>query len=204
MITSRLMRVRQRLAGGIARGTRATEHRLARGGLDRQEAIVRRLALALIAGGVLAASPGIALAATPPLTGNFSFEDQFIVEPGDTASCAFPISFDLQVRGNYEIFLDAQGDQTKLLLHEHWTGTGTANGQYVIEHAAQTDIVDLVSGANSSVGQIHDQAPFGGVVIHDVGLLSFDGNGNLTFEAGPHQGFDGDPAAIQEFCAALS
>jgi hypothetical protein len=31
-----------------------------------------------------------------------------------------------------------------------------------------------------------------------------DGNGNLTFEAGPHQGFHGDPTAIQGFCAALS
>jgi len=26
----------------------------------------------------------------------------------------------------------------------------------------------------------------------------------VTFEAGPHQGFNGDPAAIEEFCAALS
>ena len=92
----------------------------------------------------------------------------------------------------------------KLLLHEHWTGTGTANGKHVIEHGAQNDIVDLVTGANSTVGQIHDQVPFGGVVIHDSGRLSFDANGNLTFEAGLHQGFNGDPAAIQEFCAALS
>jgi hypothetical protein len=92
----------------------------------------------------------------------------------------------------------------RLLLHEHWTGTGTANGKYVIEHGAQNDTVDLVTGANSNTGQIHDQAPFGGVVIHDSGQLRFDANGNLTFEAGPHQGFNGDPAAIQEFCAALS
>jgi hypothetical protein len=36
------------------------------------------------------------------------------------------------------------------------------------------------------------------VLIHDVGLLRFDGDGNLTFEAGPHQGFDGDPHAISD------
>lgn len=163
-----------------------------------------RLPVALALGGLLTVLPATARAATPPLTGSFAFEDQFTVEPGDTASCSFPIDFDLQVRGTYQVLLDVQGDPVTLLLHESWTGTGTANGKYVIEHAAQNDIVDLVTGANSNTGQIHDQATFGGVVIHDSGLLSFDGDGNLTFEAGPHQGFDGDPAAIQEFCAALS
>jgi hypothetical protein len=162
------------------------------------------MALALAAGGMLAASAATALAATPPTVGGFAFEDQFTVQPGDTASCSFPISFDLQVSGTYQIFLDAQGQPVRALLHEHWTGTGTANGKYVIEHAAQNDYTDLVTGANSTSGQIHDQVPFGGVVIHDSGLLSFDANGNLTFEAGPHQGFNGDPAAIQEFCAALT
>ena len=46
---------------------------------------MRRLALAHAAGGVLGASPATALAATPPLTGSFAFEDQFTVQPGDTA-----------------------------------------------------------------------------------------------------------------------
>jgi hypothetical protein len=131
---------------------------------------MRRLALALAAGLILAAAPATALAATPPLTGSFAFEDQFTVQPGDTASCSFPIAFDLQVDGTYQLFLDGQGQPVRLLLHEHWTGTGTANGKYVIEHAAQDDIVDLVTGANSNVGQIHDQIPFGGVVIHDIPL----------------------------------
>lgn len=165
---------------------------------------MRRLVLAAIAGGVVTALPGAALAATPPLIGSFRFEDQFTVQPGDTASCSFPIAVDLQVSGQYQILLDSQGQPVRLLLHEHWTGTGTANGKYVIEHAAQNDIADLVTGANSTSGQIHDQVPFGGVVIHDSGILSFDGKGNLAFEAGPHQGFEGDPAAIQQFCAALS
>jgi hypothetical protein len=136
-----------------------------------------------------AASPATALAATPPLTGSFAYEDQFTVQPGDPASCSFPIAFDLQVRGTFQLKLDAQGQPARLLLHEHWTGTGTANGKYVIEHAAQNTKVDLISGASATAGQIHDQVPFGGVVIHDSGLLRFDGNGNLTFEAGPHQGF---------------
>jgi hypothetical protein len=64
--------------------------------------------------------------------------------------------------------------------------------------------VNLVTSASATAGQIHDQVPFGGVVTHDSGLLRFDANGGLTFEVGPHQGFNGDPTAIQDFCAALS
>ena len=52
------------------------------GRLTGQETAMRRLALALAVGGVLAASPATALAATPPLTGSFAFEDQFTVQPG--------------------------------------------------------------------------------------------------------------------------
>jgi hypothetical protein len=42
------------------------------------------------------------------------------------------------------------------------------------------------------------------VDIRDIGLPRFDADGTLTFEAGPHQGFSGDPTTIQEFRAALS
>jgi hypothetical protein len=61
------------------------------------------------------------------------------------------------VRGTYQVLLDAQGQPVKLLVDQHWTGTGTANGNYVIERAAQNDIVDLVTRRNSTAGQIHDQ-----------------------------------------------
>src|SRR5215469_5605559 len=80
-----------------------------------QEIDMRRLAITLVAGAMLAASPAAALAATPPLTGSLSFEDQFIVQPGDAASCSFPISIDLQVSGTYQVLLDAQGQPTELL-----------------------------------------------------------------------------------------
>src|SRR5215472_12905443 len=36
---------------------------------------------------------------------------------------------------------------------------------------AKTTPWDLVTGASATAGQIHDQVPFGGVVIHDSGLL---------------------------------
>jgi hypothetical protein len=163
---------------------------------------MRRLAVTLIAAGALAVwSASAAFAASPPDTGTFTFTDHFVVQPGDPASCSFPITVDVAGRGSFQVFHDASGEPTRLLLHQTWTGTGTANGKHVIEHAAQNDAVDLVTGASTNAGQIHDQIPFGGVVIHDVGLLRFDGQGNLTFEAGPHQGFSGDVAGL---CAALT
>jgi hypothetical protein len=73
-----------------------------------------------------------------------------------------------------------------------------------IEHAAQTSTSDLVDGTSTNVGSIHDQAFGQGVVIHDVGILRFNADGSLAFEAGPHQGFDGDPAAIANLCDSLS
>jgi hypothetical protein len=165
---------------------------------------MRRPAPVRAAGGVLAVSPAAALAATPPLTGSFAFEDQLPVQPGHPASCSFPVAVHRQVRGTHPLFLDTQGQPARLLLNEHWTGTGAANGTYVAGHAAQKRHRGSRHRRLATAGQVHDRVPFGGGVIHGSGLLRFDANGNLTFEAGPHQGFNGDPTAIQEFCAALS
>ena len=121
-------------------------------------------------------------------------------QPGDPASCSFPITFDLVGHGSFQVFRDASGEPTRALIHQTWMGIGTANGKHVIERAAQNDTFDFVSGASKNTGEIHDQIPFGGVVIHDVGQLHFDGQGNLTFLAGPHQG----SAATWPACALRS
>ncbi len=62
---------------------------------------------------------------------------------------------------------------------------------------------NVVSG-DTNVGAIHDQVPFRGVVIHDLGILRFDAAAGPTFEAGQHQGFSGDPEAIASLCAAVA
>ena len=161
------------------------------------------LALAAAFAAVLFASAS-ASAAGAPLTGRFSFEDSFDVNPGDPASCPFTIHIDLQAQASFQLLQDAQGAFDRLLLHEHWVGTVSANGRQVTERAALSDVIDLQSGADRQSGQIHELVPFAGVAIHDSGLVQFDGAGNVTFEAGAHQGLDGDPAALARFCAALS
>lgn len=62
--------------------------------------------------------------------------------------------------------------------------------------------LDRAETVGAVIGEVAGGA--GGVRPAAARPLRFDGNGNLTFEAGPHQGFNGDPTAIQEFCAALS
>jgi hypothetical protein len=161
---------------------------------------MRRLAVTLV-GATLALSSAGALAATPPDTGSFTIDDHFVVQPGDPASCSFPITIDLHGQGTYQVFFDDQGQPTGYLLHEKWTGTLTANGRQLTEHAAQNDSGDFATNSSTTAGQIHDQLQLGGVVIHDVGLLRFDADGNVTFEAGPHQGLSGD---VADLCAALS
>jgi hypothetical protein len=93
-------------------------------------------------------------------------------------SCSFPVAFDLQVRGRFQLFPDAQGQPARLLLDEHWTGTGTANGKYVIEHAAQNNRWISSAAPQPSPARSTTRSRSGGVVIHDSGLLRFDGNGN--------------------------
>jgi hypothetical protein len=162
---------------------------------------MQRLALISIAGAALALAAPTAQGATPPHTGSYTIDEHFIVQPGDTASCAFPISIDLQGQGHIQLFFDDQGQPSRFLKHETWTGTLSANGKQLTEHAAQNDSGDLTTNTGTNAGQIHDQAQLGGVVIHDVGLLRFDADGNVTFEAGPHQGLTGNVAGL---CAALS
>jgi len=165
---------------------------------------MRRLALALVAGGMIAAWPAAALAATPPLTGSFSYEDQFTVQPGDPASCAFPVAFDLQVRGTYQVFLDAQGQPVRMLVHEHWTGTGTANGKYVIENAAHNNTVDLISGASATVGQIHDRSPSAAPSSTTAGCSASTPTGPSRSRPARIRDSTVTPTAIREFGAALS
>jgi hypothetical protein len=161
-----------------------------------------------VAGVLIATSVGLAgsaSAAEPRAsTGTFTFTDHFVIAPGDPASCSFPVTADQVGRGSFEVLTNAAGTPIRLILHNVWLGTLSANGNTDVEHAAQTETFDLVDGSSTTTGSIHDQAFGDGVVIHDVGTLRFDGDGNLTFEAGPHQGFDGDPTAIAKLCGSLS
>jgi len=168
----------------------------------------RQLWLACVASfllaGIVAGSGGASADQSRTDTGRFTFHDHFVISPGDPASCPFAVTADQVGKGSFQVLRDASGTPIRVTIHNVWVGTLSANEKTDIEHAAQKETFDLVDGSSSDVGSIHDQVFGGGVVIHDVGILRFDGDGNLTFEAGPHQGFDGDPSAIARLCNSLT
>ena len=50
----------------------------------------------------------------------------------------------------------------------------------------QKETFDLVDGTSTLIGSIHDQV-FGQGVVHDVGIVRFNADGSLAFEAGQHR-----------------
>ena len=103
----------------------------------------------IIPAGVLALAfvpAASAHAAARASTGTFSFTDHFVVEPGEPASCSFPITADQVGRGTFQVLSDANGTPTRVVVHNTWVGTLQANGKSDVERAAQTNTFDLVDG----------------------------------------------------------
>jgi hypothetical protein len=142
---------------------------------------------------------GQASAATPVI-GTFQFNEQFIDE-GASAACGFPVSVDLTGGGMYRVFLDEQGNPTRIQVHTDATGTMSANGISLQEVDHNTDFIDLQAGTETLVGIVFREfLPGLGIVIMDVGRVSGT-DGSVTFEAGPHPALDGD---LTRLCAALT
>jgi hypothetical protein len=162
---------------------------------------MRKVVLIGLLAAFLTAVAASAAAATPPFTRRISFEASFIVQPGDVASCAFPIAIDLQVDLIFQVFFDVQGRPVRVALHENWFGTDSANGNVLPEHGATNETFDLIGGTDSYIGLIQVKlAPGEGVSVF-AGNVRLDADGNIIFEAGLHQVLEGDVAA---YCAALT
>ena len=86
------------------------------------------------------------------------------------------------------------------------TATATANGP-TLTMQNQSFLVTIYYNADGSVSTATFSEPEwkftargGGIVYLDTGTVTFDGDDNIVFEAGPHQDLDGDVDAL---CAAL-
>jgi hypothetical protein len=144
--------------------------------------------------------PAPATAATPE-TGTYVHEDHFIDE-GASAACGFEVRVDVLGEVTYQVFFDAAGEATRVQLHYNVEGEFSANGVTLPEIERAQRFLDLTTGGDREIGLLFQvRLPRGGVVIADVGRLVFDGDGNVTFEAGPHPALAGDFAGL---CAALS
>lgn len=161
----------------------------------------KRLAALLGAAALSIAFVAPVAAATQPATGRFAFVDDFI----DT-SCGFPIHLVEQVTGTFQIFFDAQGNVTKVMVQKHWTGTDTDldNGKSLSENGALSVTDDFVNGSavtETDAGQIHGLIPNGVQDAHDRGLIVFDlENGTILVEHGQFPGANSGGTAA---CAAF-
>jgi hypothetical protein len=141
-----------------------------------------------------------ASAATPSM-GTFTSTDTEI--DGISLVCGFPVIATTTESGRFQVFFDQSGNPIRLQVEESGSGTFTANGLSVNQTNHQINIVDLVAGTNTQIGLLLHVSS-GGTLFNERGLLIFDSNGNLTFEAGPHPSLDGDIAVLQRLCAALT
>lgn len=155
--------------------------------------------VSLVAG--LALAVVVPAGAVPPE--KVVFEDIHIVQV-DNTSCDFPFLEVFDGRVTITTFFDEDANPTRLTFHLpfHGTLTNEATGESVSADQVLKETVDLEEGTDSLVGMRFRVAfPGLGVVLLDAGRIVFDADGNVVFEAGPHQVFNED---FTEFCAAFA
>jgi hypothetical protein len=155
------------------------------------------IAIAVVA---IAAMPTAVFAGGRVETGTFSIEDHF-VDTGASDACGFLVTDDHSGIGRYEVRFDAAGNATDVTIHSNTSGTISGNGVSLKQVGHDNLFIDLQTGGQMEAGIVFRVSSPGFVpAIFDRGRILFDGNGDLTFEAGPHPALDGD---FSNLCAAL-
>jgi len=145
--------------------------------------------------------PSLPALALPPETATFhnqSTGDE-IADCGD-----FLALEDTVTDGSVTTFFDRNGDPVRAQIHSHLSGTiyNSVTGKSLSDFEPLTLFIDITSGTTTWVGlTYHVNAPGWGSVLLGAGRVVFDANGNMTFEAGPHQVTHGE---VQDLCAALA
>ncbi len=153
---------------------------------------MRKLALLL---GLLAAPLAVAgtASAEQPQTATIPISFAFV----DTTSCGPSLPIATSGTGELEITTFADGRQIR---HVDVDVTLTANGKTVTNISQNNQFVDGTT--QTIVGAVVTiNVPGQGVLVLDAGRLVLGAGGVVLFEAGPHEQFSGDLAAL---CAYFS
>jgi hypothetical protein len=121
---------------------------------------------------------------------------------------------------SYTVFYNQDGNATRAILHADQnarqgnTLTSSVSGrsipfnEHFTEHFVFTTPGDLETTTVTFTGLFYNvTVPGSGVILHDVGRVSFDLRGNITSVKGPHDVFAallGQSGALDQFCTALS
>ena len=96
------------------------------------------------------------------------------------------------LKNNENVWYNSTDPSKAVLQGGNWTVTFA----FTTPGDPTTAVMVAVTGDQSRV-----KSPGGGVILQDAGRLTYDLNGDLTFEAGNHMLTDGDTARV---CAALA
>lgn len=167
----------------------------------------RLLSASLIAVAVALLTLPLTVAAAPPEVETFHNEGSFTFAGPCPNGVTLVETFTEDVR--VTTFFDNQGTAVRVQITDNYVGvvTNPVTGASVEDPSHQTTTIDLVTGTETDVGLIFSSTvPGVGVVFHDVGRVVLDAEGNVTFEAGPHDVLhtEGPHAVRARFCAALT
>ena len=99
-------------------------------------------------------------------------------------------------------FFDASGNPIRVQVHANFDGviTNSASGNTYRDPGHFTVVEDVVNGTVTFHGEFFAiVAPGVGIVIQDTGRITFDADGNVIFQAGPHEVLTG----TADFCSVL-
>jgi hypothetical protein len=120
-----------------------------------------------------------------------------------TESCG---SFEIEYSGTNEnritTYYDQEGNPIRIVAHKQLreTDRNTSSGEMLEVRGTVTIVLDLVAGTETYNGHLFlSNAPGGGVVIQDVGRITFNPDGSVVVR-GPHEVFESQGAI---FCDAL-
>ena len=162
---------------------------------------MRRFLLSFILTSLVAlASFSVALADGPVVEGPIHLEGTVLI-----ADCGtFQINDNYAQDQTIKRFFDETGSLYKIIVELSGTDTlvNSVTGKAYSGSYHSTRIIDPVLRRGSYNGVVVRITVSGeGAVFLDVGRIVSDREGNVYFEAGPHQYFDGD---FDELCAALA
>jgi hypothetical protein len=106
--------------------------------------------------------------------------------------------------GRATTYFDAAGEAVRLRIQSNVKGSAvnTQTERTLRDDESIIAVINLLTGEETINGApAHVTAPGEGIVIHDTGRIVFDAEGNVAFEAGPHDQLDQGP--LEAYCAAL-
>jgi len=162
---------------------------------------IRSIASSLVLVGLMAFIPlTAAFADGPVLEGPYPSQGTEVIDCG-----SFQILDDYEGHSSFRWFYNQQGDLDHLIIR-HWgtdTFTNSVTGEAYKGSYDWSVMVDfsITPPLGSNVGMVYRiTIPGAGAVMLEAGRIVTDRDGNVYFEAGPHQLSDGDFGVL---CAAL-